>query len=341
MYLKHEPVHVHGQTPKTGVVLANLGTPSATDYFSMRRYLKEFLSDRRVIELPPFLWRTLLNAVLLQTIPQKSARNYSKIWNIAKNESPLLTISRNQATALQTKLGDAFVVDFAMRYGAPAIADVVGTLKAQGCDRLVVIPLYPQYSSVTTASVYDALFDDLKTTRHIPHLHLVRNYHDHATYIDALAASVQTTIKGMASKPDLILMSYHGVPVSYFKKGDPYPCHCWKTSRLLAEKLGLGIDEYRTTFQSKFGKAEWLTPSTDATLKTLPNEGCKNILVLTPGFAADCVETLEEIDKAGRETFMDAGGETFTFVPCLNDSPDAIKMYAELVHAQIPPQALA
>lgn len=333
MYLKKEPTYVHNSPSKVGVILANLGTPAATDYFSMRRYLKQFLSDRRVIEMNPLFWRTLLNGVLLQIIPQKSGKNYRKIWNTEKNESPLLTISRNQATALQKKLGPDYVVDFAMRYGNPAIADVMDNLKAKGCDRVVVIPLYPQYSSVTTASVYDALFDGLKRTRYVPHLHLVRNYHDHPVYIKALANSMQDALK---TNPDLVVMSYHGVPVSYFKGGDPYPCHCWKTSRLLAEELKLAPDAYRTTFQSKFGKAEWLTPATDTTLEALPNEGVKNIVVLTPGFASDCVETLEEINQEARETFLHAGGASFTFVPCLNDNEDAINLFATLVDENIP-----
>ncbi|MBI1363270.1 MAG: ferrochelatase [Proteobacteria bacterium] len=331
MYLKHEPAHVHGAPTKTGVLLVNLGTPSATDYLSMRRYLKEFLSDRRVVEMSPLFWRTLLNGILLQIIPQKSARNYRKIWNTKQNESPLLTLTRAQATALQAELGRDFVVDFAMRYGNPAIEGTLDSLKERGCDRIVVLPLYPQYSSVTTGSVYDALFDGLKKARHIPYLHLVRNYHDHPLYIDALAQSVATATRDLPHQPDMVLLSYHGIPVSYFKSGDPYPCHCWKTSRLLREKMGWAADAVRTTFQSKFGKAEWLTPATDATLAALPAEGYKNVLVLTPGFAADCVETLEEINQAGRETFIHAGGETFTFVPCLNDTPSAIALYAALV----------
>jgi ferrochelatase len=345
MALKTEPTHVHGVAPKTGVLLANLGTPSATDYWSMRRYLKQFLSDRRVIEMNPLFWQTLLNGVLLQIIPQKSAKNYRKIWNTARNESPLLTISREQATALQAELGQDFVVDFGMRYGQPALADVMDSLKARGCDRVVVIPLYAQYSSVTTASVYDALFAGLTQTRRVPELHLLRTFHDHPLYIDALAESVTAATANLPVKPQMVVMSYHGLPVSYFKNGDPYPCHCWKTSRLLAEKLGLAPDGYRTTFQSKFGKDEWLTPATDATLESLPSEGYKHILVITPGFAADCVETLEEINKAGRESFMEAGGESFTYVPCLNATPAATRLYATLVRervgAQKPTQAVA
>mgnify|MGYP001419753363 CR=1 FL=1 len=338
---KTEPIYRHTSRAKIGVLLVNLGTPSALDYFSMRRYLSQFLSDRRVVEAPPVLWRTLLQGLLLQIIPFKSRKNYAKIWNAQLDESPLLTITRAQAEKLHDTFtadqpfGGDMAVDFAMRYGEPNIADKIMRLKELGCDRLLVVPLYPQYSAVTTASVGDNVFDALKKIRWTPALRIVGAYHDHPAYIDALAHSVEKHYKELDFKPDMLLTSYHGLPVEYFKKGDPYHCHCHKTTRLLKEKLGLKNHEIGLSFQSRFGKKEWLKPYTEPTVRELAQKGVKNLAIIAPGFAADCVETLEEIEGEIRDAFMEAGGKNFTYIPCLNASPAGMDMLTALTRQNL------
>lgn len=320
-------MYIHNaNTPTTGVLLLNLGTPDGTSYFELRRYLKQFLSDRRVIELNPLLWQPLLRGLLLQIIPFKSARNYRKIWDTEHNDSPLRVIGYKQAAALQKELGTNYHVELGMRYGNPSIDAALEKIMDAGCTQLKVIPLYPQYAGATTGSASDGLFDALKKWRWMPALQIANAYHDHPAYIKAIADSLKPHIK----KDTTLVLSYHGLPEKYFKAGDPYPCHCWKTTRLVREALGLEKEQVRTSFQSQFGKDQWLEPSTEHTLQTLPQEGHKNVVIATPGFFTDCIETLEEIDQEGRETFIEAGGENFTYVPCINDSPAAIKLLKEL-----------
>lgn len=328
MKYKTEPSLDHKSLPnaRIGVLLVNLGTPSALDYFSMRRYLKQFLEDPRVVEMNRFLWKSILNGVLLNFIPQRSARNYTKIWDQEKDESPLLQITRSQAEKLQEAYGDDVIIDFAMRYGQPSIESKIEKMKEQGVTKLAIFPLYPQYSAVTTASVMDDVFDTLKKTRTIPTIRMADPYYDDPAYIDALA-------KSMSDKLDddtLLITSYHGLPKRYFTNGDPYSCHCYKTTRLLKEKLNLSDDQVMVTFQSRFGKEEWLKPYFDHTLEELPSQGKKKIAVMTPGFASDCVETLEEVAIGGKEAFLEAGGESFDFIPCLNDSQNSINMLKTL-----------
>ncbi len=308
--------------PKTGVLLLNLGTPDATDYWSMRRYLDEFLSDRRVIEWPAWIWQPILKGIVLTTRPKKSGHAYDQIWDRDTNESPLRRITREQTEGVKRRLahmdaGDV-VVDFAMRYGNPSVASVLEKMQAQGCVRVLMLALYPQYSATTTATAYDQSFRALMAMRWQPAVRTVGPYHDDAAYIDALARSVDDAIAPLDTKPEVLLTSYHGLPQSYFQKGDPYHCHCHKTTRLLRERLGWEKDRVRVTFQSRFGPEEWLQPYTDQTVEALAKDGVKHIAMMTPGFSADCVETLEEINIGVRETFLEAGGETFTYIPCLN-----------------------
>lgn len=331
------PPFVHNRSVRrVGVLLVNLGTPSGTTYGHLRRYLKEFLSDPRVVEKNRLFWLTLLNGLLLQIIPFKSARNYKKIWDTARNESPLLGHTRAQAEGLQARLAnDGVVVRFAMRYGQPAIADVMTDMVAAGVDKLVIVPLYPHYASVTTGSVMDAVGDALKRLRWVPTLRVVHPYFDHPAFIAALAGSVRDHLRTLGWTPDQILASYHGIPESYFKNGDPYPCHCWKTSRLLSEALGLGPAGVPSSFQSKFGRDPWVSPATEDVLADLPQKGTQKLAVLTPGFASDCVETLEEIAERGKEDFLHAGGEAFTYIPCLNASPRGLDLLETLTRAEL------
>lgn len=322
---------------KTGVLLVNLGTPDALDYFSMRRYLKEFLMDPRVVEKNRLLWGALLNGLLLQIIPFRSRRNYAKIWDYDKNESPLRTITRAQAQTLHDALkkDETLVIDWAMRYGAPSIEERLKALQTQGCDKIVLLPLYPQYSAVTTASVCDAAFNALKKMRWMPSLHVIPPYFEHPTYIDALKTSVNNHLKTLDWQPDAFVTSYHGLPKRYFMAGDPYHCQCYKTSRLLKEALKLSDEQMVVSFQSRFGREEWLQPYTDNKLQELAQNGVKNIAVLTPGFAADCVETLEEIAQESKQTFLNAGGENFTFIPCLNDTKPGMNLLETLVQQNL------
>jgi len=312
-----------------GVLLVNLGTPEATDYWSMRRYLKEFLSDRRVIETPRWLWWPILNLVILTRRPGMKGPDYDTIWNKERDESPLMTITRAQSEKLGRLLASApaerpIVVDWAMRYGKPSIANRLAALQAAGCDRILLAPLYPQYCAATTATVCDKAFDALKTMRWQPSLRVAPPYFDDAAYIGALAASTRASLAKLDFEPELLLASFHGIPQSYFDKGDPYYCHCAKTTRLLQQALGLAPDRLRMTFQSRFGRAEWLKPYTAETVRTLARDGVKRLAVLTPGFAADCLETLEEIGVENAEYFHAAGGEKFAALPCLNDSDEGM-----------------
>ncbi|WP_207460090.1 ferrochelatase [Azospirillum sp. SYSU D00513] len=324
---------------RIGVLLLNLGTPEGTDYWSMRRYLKQFLSDRRVIEVPRAIWWPLLNGVILTTRPSKSGAAYATIWNNEDNESPLKTISRAQAAAvtetLKERHGDAIVVDWAMRYGLPATGTAIQRLKDQGCDRILLFPLYPQYAAATTATANDEAFRYLMTMRWQPAVRTVPTYHDDPAYIDALAKSVERHLAGLDFTPDLLLVSFHGLPKSYLEKGDPYHCYCVKTARLLRERLGWPEERLRHTFQSRFGKEEWLQPYTDKTVEALPAQGVKKLAVVTPGFAADCVETLEEINGQVREIFLHNGGEAFSYIPCLNATPDHIALLTGIIEREL------
>ena len=315
---------------KTGVLLVNLGTPDSTNWWDIRKYLKEFLSDRRVIEVNPFLWQIILNLFILTFRPSKTAHAYKKIWKKDTNESPLLYFTRSQSQKLNNKIGsDKIIVDFAMRYGNPGIKLKLQTLKDAGCENIIILPLYPQYAAATTATVCDEVYRSLMGMKWQPSLQVIPHYESEPIYIEALVKSIKETMQTIKWKPDLIISSYHGIPKKYFDKGDPYHCYCHKTTRLMKESFN-SID-IQTTFQSRFGPQEWLTPYTDKTLESLPNKGIKNLLVICPGFASDCVETLEEINIQGKESFMKNGGKNFEMIPCLNDNPDHIDLFEKLV----------
>jgi protoporphyrin/coproporphyrin ferrochelatase len=319
--------------PKIGLLLINLGTPDGTDYWSMRRYLKEFLSDRRVIETHPLIWQPILNLFVLTTRPSKSGHAYASIWDKETNESPLRRITREQAERLAERLsslGGSVVVDWGMRYGTPSIASRLEALQAQGCDRIVLMALYPQYAASTMATAYGKAFDALKQMRWQPAVRTLPAYHDDPVYIDALAASLKAHIAALGWEPEVILASFHGLPKSCLEKGDPYHCHCAKTARLLREKLGMDSDKLRLTFQSRFGPMEWLQPYTSDTIEKLAKDGVKKLAIIAPGFSADCVETLEELAIAGREIFEAHGGTHFSVVPCLNQSDLSIGLLEHL-----------
>jgi len=322
---------------RIGVLLVNLGTPDATDYWSMRRYLKEFLSDRRVIEVPRAIWWPILNGIILSVRPNRSGAAYRSIWNHELDESPFRTITRAQSEKLAEQLaGEANItVDWAMRYGQPAIGDRLEALLKAGCDRVLLVPLYPQYSAATTATVVDKAAERLAKMRWQPALRTLPPYYDDNAYIDALARSLEAGIAELDFEPELVLASYHGTPKAYLDKGDPYYCHCMKTSRLLREKLGWPEQRLRTTFQSRFGKAEWLKPYTIDTVIELAKSGVKRIAVITPGFAADCLETLEEIAGENAHAFADHGGERFALIPSLNDSEPGMAMLEQLVRNEL------
>ncbi len=316
---------------KTGVLIINLGTPDSTNWWDIRKYLNEFLSDRRVIEVNPIIWKVILNLFILTFRPSKTAHAYKKIWRKETNESPLLYFTKQQAKKLNTKIGnDKIIVDFAMRYGNPSIKYKLNKLKENGCENIIILPLYPQYAAATTATVCDEVYRSLMQMRWQPSLQIISHYESDPFYIDSLIKSIEKKLKEINWKPDLIISSYHGIPKSYFDKGDPYHCYCQKTTRLMKEKFEK--IEIQTTFQSRFGPQEWLTPYTDKTLESLPSKGVKKILVICPGFASDCVETLEEINIQGRESFLEKGGEKFDLIPCLNDSDDHINLFEKLVN---------
>ena len=326
--------HPEVKLGKTGVLLINLGTPDSTSWWDIRKYLKEFLSDQRVIEVNPILWQTILNLFILTFRPSKTAHAYKKIWRKKSNESPLLYFTRSQAQKLKSRIGnEKTIVDFAMRYGNPSIKLKLNLLKEAGCENIIILPLYPQYAAATTATVCDEVYRTLMKMRWQPSLQVIPHYESDPIYINALIKSIEKKVQSINWKPDLIISSYHGIPKKYFDKGDPYHCYCHKTTRLIKEKyLSINIE---TTFQSRFGPQEWLKPYTDKTLENLPDKGVKNLLVICPGFASDCVETLEEIDIQGRESFLSNGGENFDLIPCLNDNSDHINLFENLVKKYI------
>ena len=306
-----------------GVLLVNLGTPDATDAESVRRYLKEFLADKRVIEETGLVWKIVLNGFILRFRPRRKGKDYEKIWNRERNESPLKTITRAQAeklAAILEPLGKHLVVDWAMRYGNPSIASRLAALAEKGCDRILVVPLYPQYAAATTATVCDEVFRFFMKLRNQPSLRVAPPYYNDPVYIDAIASTLETELKRLPVQPDVILASFHGMPQDYVDKGDPYYDQCVETVRLLRERLKLDEDKLRLTFQSRFGRAVWLQPYTDATVKSLARKGVKNLAVITPGFSADCLETLEEIAVENAHIFKRNGGENLVHIPCLNDS---------------------
>ena len=331
------PEHPKVEFGRVGVLLVNLGTPDGHDKKNMRRYLKEFLSDRRVIETPRVIWWPLLNGIILNTRPKKSGALYASIWNEERDESPLRTFTRSQGEQLAERLAqyDHVVVDWGMRYGNPSIASRMEALQAAGCERILVFPLYPQYSATTTATVNDKAFEALMKMRWMPALRTVPPYHDDPAYIEALAKSVQRQLAALDFEPEHIVASYHGIPKSYFRKGDPYHCHCHKTSRLLKEHMGWDDGYLITTFQSRFGPEEWLQPYTDKTVEKLAHEGVRRIAVMNPGFAADCLETLEEINGEVREEFEEAGGEQFAHIACLNDGPEGMDLIETIVRREM------
>ncbi len=326
----------HSQPPRVGVLLTNLGTPDAPEKKAVRKYLKQFLWDPRVVEIPRPAWWLILNGIILRLRPSRSAASYRKVWT--DRGSPLMFHTRDQAEALRAHMakrhGEQLIVDFAMRYGSPDIAGAVQGLLQQGVSKLLVLPLYPQYSGATTGSTFDALAADFTRRRWLPEFRFVAQYHDHPAYIEAVAESIQR-YRAQHGSADTLVFSYHGEPRRYLDQGDPYHCQCHKTTRLIAERLGLQESEYITTFQSRFGKAEWLKPYTDATLKALPGQGVKSVQVVCPGFAADCLETLEEIDEENRDYFIAAGGDNFSYIPCLNSEPGHISALASIIEEQL------
>ena len=323
------PNHPSIPAPRVGVLLINLGTPEEASPRAVKRYLAEFLSDRRVVEIPPLAWQPVLRGIILNTRPKKSAHAYRQVWTDAG--SPLAAVTRAQAEALK----DAWpgvTVDWAMRYGTPAISDQLEAMKAAGCDRILIAPLYPQYCAATTATANDKAFEALAAMRWQPAIRTLPPYHDDPAYIDALAQSVRASLAALDFEPEALMASFHGMPARTFELGDPYHCHCQKTARLLGEALGR---ELIVTFQSRFGRAKWLGPATDTTLAGLPGQGIKRVAIVAPGFSADCLETLEELAIRGRDTYLAAGGTQFAYLPCLNDSEIGIQMLREILSQEL------
>ena len=332
--VKDSPPYHHVSRQRVGVLMVNLGTPESPTAAGLRPYLKEFLSDPRVVEIPKLVWWPILNLIILNTRPKKSAEKYASVW--MEGGSPLRVYSDRQLAGVESLLreeGHDMVFGLAMRYGEPSIANAISRMTALGVDRLLVLPLYPQYSASTTATVFDRVYDVLSTMRNPPGLRTVRNYHDHPTYIQAVANSI-ARFRAENGSGQHLLFSFHGVPKRSLLKGDPYHCECRKTARLVAQHLGLAEGSYSVTFQSRFGPAEWLKPYTSERLKALPGEGVKKLDVVCPGFIADCLETLEEIAMEGKEDFLHAGGEQYHYIPCLNDGPDAIGLLAQIVRQE-------
>lgn len=336
--------HASGDHPgvpraKVGVVVANLGTPDATDYWSIRRYLSEFLSDKRVVDYPDWKWQPLLQLIILTKRPFSSGKAYKSIWNKEQNESPLLTITRAQtvklAERLKTLYGDSVEVDFCMRYGNPSTESVLNRMKEKGCERIVFFPLYPQYGSPTTATANDQAFRTLMKMKWQPAIRTVPAYFDRPVYIQALANSVTDMYAQLETRPTKLVASYHGVPKRYLMEGDPYHCHCQKTTRLLREALGFSKEEVDTAFQSQFGVEKWVGPPTVEHVARLAKQGHKHIAILSPAFSADCVETLEEIQEEIHDSFMAAGGETFSYIPCLNDRDDHIDALLGVINNEL------
>ncbi|WP_404362479.1 ferrochelatase [Marinobacter sp.] len=336
MRYKGETSFRHNQPERLGILVTNLGTPDAPTPSALRRYLGEFLADPRVVEVPRLIWWFILHGVILRIRPRKSAAAYRTVWESAG--SPLLTNTAAQCEgirkALQKKHGKNVVVAFAMRYGNPSISKVLDELRTQGARKLLVLPLYPQYSASTSASTFDAIAKDFMTRRWIPDFRFISHYPDFPPYIEAMATHIESHWQEHGRK-ELLVLSYHGVPLKYLMKGDPYHCECHKTSRLLAERLGLESDQYMTTFQSRFGAEEWLKPYTDETLKSLPDKGVRSIDVFCPGFSSDCLETIEEINVENRGYFMEAGGAAFSYIPCLNATPGHIDALVKLLEQNL------
>jgi ferrochelatase len=336
------PSPVHGRAPRVGILLSNLGTPDAPTASAVRRYLAEFLSDRRVVEIPPLVWKIILHGIILRTRPAKSAKKYASVWT--SDGSPLLVWTQRQAQYLRGALGekiralgfpsDLVKIEVGMRYGNPSIASALAKLKAENCDRILVLPMYPQYAASTTATACDEVFRALSKERYMPALRTITSWHDDPNYLKALAGRI-TDFWGKHGRPDKLLMSFHGVPKFSLLKGDPYHCLCHVTARLLARELGLNESQWVLTFQSRFGKAEWLQPYTEATLKALPAQGVRRLHVVCPGFPADCLETLEEIAMEGKETFLHAGGAQYDYIPALNDHESLIHALTELSLANL------
>ncbi len=322
---------------RIGVLIMNLGTPDGTSYWPMRRYLKEFLSDRRVIETNRVIWWLILNLIVLTKRPFSSGEAYESIWNKDLDESPLRTITRSQAEKVSEELkkDPRILVDWGMRYGNPSIKSRLDYLQSEGCDRIVLFPLYPQYSAATSGTACDKAFDALKEMRWQPSIRVVPPYYDDPAFIEALAISMRRSLAALDFEPEVVVASFHGLPLDYFQKGDPYHCQCVKTARLLREALGWEKDRLITTFQSRFGRAEWLQPYTAETIENLAKKGVKRLAVITPGFSADCVETLEEIAMQGGEIFHEHGGEKFAALPCLNDAPESIAMMKAILGREL------
>jgi ferrochelatase len=334
-----QPDHPKVPTPKVGILLANLGTPDNYDYWSMRRYLGEFLSDRRVIDYSPWLWQPLLQLIILTKRPFTSGAAYKSIWNEEAGESPLATITKAQTAkvkeAMQARYGDAVIVDYCMRYGNPSTKSKVAALTAAGCQKILFFPLYPHYAGATSATANDAFFAALAKEKWQPAARTVQPYFDRPDYIDALATSIERSYAMMETKPDKLLCSYHGVPKRYLMEGDPYHCQCQKTTRLLKERLGWDDTQIMTTFQSKFGPEEWLQPYTVEEVARQAEAGNKKIAVCAPAFSADCIETLEEINEEIKESFEHAGGESFHYIPCLNDDEMHIKALSNVIEENL------
>lgn len=331
----HPPIRIG----RIGVLLMNLGTPEGTSYWPMRAYLKEFLSDRRVIEEPRWKWWPILNLIILSTRPGRKGKDYASIWNKERDEGPLKTITRAQAEQLTERLAaageDRIVVDWAMRYGFPDVKSRLKALLDQGCDRILMVPLYPQYAAATSATACDQAFRALMEMRWQPAVRVAPPYYDDPAYIKAIADSMRASLAKLAFEPEVILCSLHGMPQSYLLKGDPYYCQCVKTWRLLRDELGMSSERFRLTFQSRFGPEEWLKPYTDETVKALAEGGTKSMAIVAPGFSADCLETLEELDGENREIFMHHGGENFAYLPCLNDSEEGVRVIESVVRREL------
>jgi ferrochelatase len=333
------PDHATIKSGRIGVLLMNLGTPEGTSYKPMRAYLKEFLSDRRVIEEPRWKWWPILNLIILSTRPSRKGKDYATIWNNERDEGPLKTITRSQTEKLAERLAGAadgrITVDWAMRYGLPDVKSRLKALLDQGCDRILLVPLYPQYAAPTSATACDQAFRALMEMRWQPTVRVAHPYYADPTYIDALAASIRTSLGKLSFEPEVILCSLHGMPKEYLLKGDPYYCQCAVTARLLRDKLGLSAERFRLTFQSRFGPDEWLQPYTDETVKALAQGGTKSLAIVAPGFSADCLETLEELDGENREIFLHNGGKDFAYLPCLNDSEEGMQVIEAVVRREL------
>ena len=324
--INHPPV----ATPKIGVLLVNLGTPDAPTTSAVKRYLKQFLSDRRVVEIPPIIWQPILRGIILNTRPQKSAKAYAKVWT--DKGSPLAFFTAGQADVLQARMGESADVRYAMRYGNPSVADQLSAMKTAGCNRILIAPMYPQYSGATTGTVLDEAYATLTAMRWHPAIRTLPAYHDDAAYIGSLKTSIEASLSGLDFEPDAIVISFHGMPERTLQLGDPYHCHCQKTARLLSEAMGR---ELVVSFQSRFGRAKWLEPATDDTLMRLAREGTKKVAIFAPGFSVDCLETLEELAMQGHEQFEEAGGTHYAYMPCLNDSDVGMDMVERIIRREL------